>query len=474
MNINRKIIQALKLITILACAILPSQASGAAPQALEKGKLIYKVICRSDAQQSYALYLPTGYARDKRWPIIYCFDPVARGQMPVELFKDAAEKYGYIVVGSNNSRNGSTEAPLAAVKAMLDDTQARFSLDERRVYTAGFSGGARVATRVGYALTGSIAGVIACGAGFPQSLNPSRSTPFPLFGTAGIEDFNFPEVKQLARSLDSFGIASRVAVFEGAHDWPPASVCIEAIEWMELQAMKSGRRAKDEHLIEELFNKNVERARGQEAAGKLYDAFISQDAIARDFKGLKDVSQFEKRAAELKESKEVKQALKQETEIEKEQARRTNELFALKNSLNDSESSVIALADLKRNVTSLKKKLVEKEMTAERIVARRVLNQLLISLYEGAREFTNLKQYDQAARNFSIIALIAPDNPQVHYNLACAYALNKDKSRAIEALKKSVEKGFNDRAALENDKELDSIREDADYKRILEDLKKKS
>ena len=394
--------------------------------------------------------------------------------MPVERFKDAAEKYGYIVVGSNNSRNGSTEAPLAAVKAMLEDTQARFSIDNRRVYTAGFSGGARVASSVGYALTGTIAGVIACGAGFPQGLAPSRSTPFPVFGTAGIEDFNFPEVKQLARALDSYGIASRVAVFEGAHDWPPSAVCIEAVEWMELQAMRAGRRAKDERLIEELFNKNVERARTQEAAGKLYDAFTSQDAIAHDFKGLKDVSEFEKRAAQLKEQKEVKQAIKQETEMEKEQVRRTNELFALKNSLQDTESSAQALVDLKKIIAGLRKKIEEKELSAERIVARRVLNQLLVFLFEEARELTNRKQYDQAAQNLSIAVLIVPDNPRAHYNLACAYALNKDKGRAIEALKKSVEKGFNDRAALESDKELDSLREDADYKRILEDLKKKS
>ena len=176
----------------------------------------------------------------------------------------------------------------------------------------------------------------------------------------------------------------------------------------------------------------------------------------------------------MKERKEVKQAIKQETEMEKEQVRRTNELFALRNSLKDSESSVIALADLKRNIASLRKKIEEKEISAERIVARRVLNQLLVSLFEIANELTIRKQYDQAAQNLSIVVLIMPDNPRAHYNLACAYALNKDKNRAIEALKKSVEKGFNDRAALESDKELDSLREDADYKRIVEDLKKKS
>ena len=33
-----------------------------------------------------------------------CFDAHGKGLLPVELYKDEAEKYGYIVVGSNNSK----------------------------------------------------------------------------------------------------------------------------------------------------------------------------------------------------------------------------------------------------------------------------------------------------------------------------------------------------------------------------------
>ena len=470
MSIKQNILAKMLLIAALASSI----ASGAEPQAIDKGKVIDKVICRSDSEQSYALFLPSGYSQDKRWPVVYCFDPGARGRLPVERFKDAAEKYGYIIVGSNNSRNGPTEVGLAAIKAMLDDTQARFSVDPRRIYMAGFSGGARVASSIGSALGGATAGVIACGAGFPPGLSPSRSIPFPLFGTAGTEDFNFPEVKQLSRALDGYAIANRVAIFEGGHDWPPAALCMEAIEWMELQAMKSARRAKDEQLIAELFNKRAERARAFEASKKTYEAFLEYDAIAADFKGLKDAAEFEKRAGELKESKEVKLALKQEQEIEKEQRRRAGELYALKASLKDPETGEITLADLKRNIANLKKKSDDKEATGEKIVARRVLNQFFILLYEESRILLSRKMYEQAAEDLSIATIIAPDNPRLLYNLACAYSLNKDKGRAIEALKRSVEKGFHDVAALESDKDLEPLREDASYKRIIEDLKKKS
>jgi hypothetical protein len=42
----------------------------------------------------------------RKWPIIYLFDPLARGEVAVEAVRAAAEKFGYIVVASNNSRNG--------------------------------------------------------------------------------------------------------------------------------------------------------------------------------------------------------------------------------------------------------------------------------------------------------------------------------------------------------------------------------
>jgi len=59
--------------------------------------------------------------------------------------KDAAERYGYIVLGSNNSRNGPWKPESEAADAMLQDAQKRFAVDLKRIYFAGFSGGARVA-----------------------------------------------------------------------------------------------------------------------------------------------------------------------------------------------------------------------------------------------------------------------------------------------------------------------------------------
>src|SRR5882724_2675104 len=243
---------------------------------LPLGKIIDDVKCASDPSQSYALYLPSKYSPAKTWPVILAFSPMAKGRTPVERFEQAGEKFGYIVAASNNSRNGDQPSIQAAIRAMPTDVTARFSVDLKRVYTAGFSGGARVAMYVALS-SGKIAGVVACSAGFPDA-QARKSAPFPIFGTAGTEDFNFTEMRRLDRALIT---AHRVLIFDGTHDWLPAALAFDAIEWFDLQAMKSGLRSRDEALIDRIFAARTARAASEPGELK---------GLVADFEGLRDVS----------------------------------------------------------------------------------------------------------------------------------------------------------------------------------------
>ena len=75
------------------------------------------------------------------------------------------------------------------------------------------------------------------------------------------------------------------------------------------------------------------------------------------------------------------------------------------------------------------------------------------------------------ATTLEIAAEIAPDNPQVQYELACAYALKAEKKKALAALKRAVEKGFKDVPALTGDRAFDSLRGEDEYKALVEKLK---
>src|SRR2546425_5466293 len=96
-----------------------------------------------------------------------------------------------------------------------------------------------------------VAGVIASSAGYPDS-KPRKSLPFVVFGTAGTEDFNYIELRLLDRALTT---PHRVVIFEGGHTLPPDPVALEAIQWLELQAMKSCPRKRDEGLFGQIFGK---------------------------------------------------------------------------------------------------------------------------------------------------------------------------------------------------------------------------
>ena len=441
-------------------------------QELPKGQIVEKVVCQSNTNYSYALYLPSNYTPEKRWPILYSFDPIARGSVPVQRFKEAAEKYGYIVVGSHNSRNGSIKLS-EIVAALIEDTLKRFSINEQRVYATGFSGGARVACSVAEKLNGAITGVIACGAGFPPELSPSKNIPFIFFGTIGTEDFNFPELMQLDRTLESLSINHRVAVFEGAHSWAPKDLCTEAIEWMELQAMKAGRREKDAALITALWAKRLQRAKENEEAKKVYEAYLSYQSLADDFKGLRDVAEFENKANQLKSSKEVKAYLRQERGEEEKQRLGMNQFVALFEQIKSADNRTAAMNEIRNTITEWQKRANSKDATSDRLAARRLVSQFYAFLFEGATLMWGRKDPEQAVLGLLLASEIRPENPQIFYQLADAYAFNKQKRQALDALKHAVEKGFSNAVDIEQNQNFDALRNEAEYKQLIETIKQK-
>src|ERR1700760_3079032 len=101
--------------------LCPLAAAQQKPPALTPGQPDLHRICAAKPDQTYALYLPSTYTPTKHGPVIYAFDPSARGDRPIDTFKAAAEKYGYIVAASNNSRNGPWPPEIEAAQAMSDD-----------------------------------------------------------------------------------------------------------------------------------------------------------------------------------------------------------------------------------------------------------------------------------------------------------------------------------------------------------------
>src|SRR5580658_4793283 len=115
-------------LVVSACSVAIGLAGWgqASAQPFMPGKIIERVVCQGDTSQSYALYIPLrgngasggriggsgsgGLEGDRGGdaaplPVVYFFDPHGVGALPLRKYRSLAEAYGFILVGSNNSKN---------------------------------------------------------------------------------------------------------------------------------------------------------------------------------------------------------------------------------------------------------------------------------------------------------------------------------------------------------------------------------
>ena len=258
------------------------------------GEIILSVKCIQNSEQSYALYIPLHYEPEKKWPIVYVFDPAAHGSIPVELMKEAAERYGFIIAASNNSRNGPLEPQEKAANVMWVDTHAKLSIDNHCVYFAGFSGGARIASLMAQECrvrTGRDA--LRCGFFAVFASVCQRSILGFFYGWN--DGPNYDEIIRLELTLRKLGILHFLRRFNGSHEWAPKDVWQEAFAWMRLAAMKNGRQPRDEKFITTEIDLALRRAQTLEDSGSAYYAWQNYREVSDIFQGLIDTKKIDAR-----------------------------------------------------------------------------------------------------------------------------------------------------------------------------------
>jgi tetratricopeptide (TPR) repeat protein len=454
-----------------ACAL------AAAPQdPLPRGQIIEQVRCLDDPGQSYTLYLPSAYSPDKPLPILFCFDPAARGRVPVELFREAAERLNYIVAGSNNSRNGPWAPNLTAIKALLRDTQARLSIRRTRFYTAGMSGGGGPAWQL--ALSGA-AGAIICASAINVPAAELKPVSFALFGVAGIADFNFEYVFGQVATFRSVGKNARFETFEGGHSWPPREVAARALDWLEIQAIRSGLGDNRDDYVETQFRESIARAEQLESGGKLQQAHKAYADLASDFDGLRDVKALRARAEQLGALKQVVLARKQELEIARAQQAELKSLFEAKSIFESPPAPapgqttdvLQAVTDaqngIMHTISMLQQRAKKPLPDSQRIVAQRVLEEFFIQMTTRSSELMRARQYDLAITNYRLCREIRPDSAGILFELARAYAGRRDIRKALESLSKAVDAGYRNGAAIRNAPEMQNLKGERRFSEIL-------
>jgi hypothetical protein len=233
------------------------------------------------------------------------------------------------------------------------------------------------------ALTNPLAGVIASSAGYPDSIPRSR-LKFVVFGTAGDTDFNYIELKLLDNALKT---PHRVVIFDGGHTLPPDDLAMEAIEWLELQAIRSGIRPRDDAFLRTLWEN---RLRAATVPG--VDPVLSVErlrALVEDFKGLRDVKAEDDTIARLLKNPETKRALDRKRNVDRAEIQTLDDVRLWEAGLRDTTTRSDSLFSLQHLLQNLQKKASAASDSLERDSARRLLRVLAMN----AAERTSDKDY---------------------------------------------------------------------------------
>jgi hypothetical protein len=314
-----------------------------------------------------------------------------------------------------------------------------------------------------------VAGVIAFGAGLPNGARLPKGVGVLLFAGAGLDDFNLPEVRQLAADLDGASIPNRLETWDGGHEWAPPELCTLALEWLELGAMRSGTRAKDAALVEQWARRDEERARQQESAGAAVEAARAFDSLAADFRGLRETAAYTESAARIRGTRAYKDALKAQRDDEHRQSYLAGELGAAIRVLSgDAEGPATAMSSLRGAIADLRKAADKPDGGREAHVARRVLGGAWIQALEASNALRASKEYRRAADALAVAGEVRPLGAGQLYELARLRALSGDTRQGLQVLTRAVDNGFSDVAALQSEPDLERLRRSPEFPGLLE------
>jgi hypothetical protein len=442
-------------------------------QVHSKNQIIDTVKCRFEIGHSYALYLPEQYDSKKSWPVILIFDPGARGRTGISTFLEAGRKYGFILACSNNSHNGPIGDNFASAAAMLRDVTERFTIDTRRIYVSGFSGGSRFA--IAYTVKEKrISGVIGCGAGLYNDRNylPQINSNFIYYGLVGTRDMNYLEMCDLPGFFSSkTRVTSYLRTFSGEHQWPASDQITEAVEWVIFQSMNRKIVPSDQTFLSYIENKTQNLINSQLSEGNVIEAVMYMRNATRDFQGTPFATSMTKLLTDSEKSTEYKNAVRKWDKMAAtEQEKREDYLNYLSKIIN-SDSYPDSVIVWWRNETRTLKSIRDKGRPDNSQMASRVLNFISVLCSEqGTASYRN-GHFAQAAFLFKICTMSDSENQNNYYNLARALSLSGRSKESVDALSAAISHGFNSRKTIESEPAFGKIRDAARYKALIIKMK---
>jgi pimeloyl-ACP methyl ester carboxylesterase len=411
-----------------------------------------------DPENIFSVYLPASYDSTKKYPVVFFFDAHADGKLPINNYKSIAEKWNYIFIGSNTSKNGlASDYTMKIGNELINTVKNILPVDTTEIILCGFSGGARVASNI--AMFHSDVKALICNSAAPQQ--PLNDKIF--IGLAGLGDMNYLEMKKFQENQADNNSPHELLVFDGKHEWAPAAMMEDALMMTAMFPLNGKNNPNSNEMYRDLgiqvyrqsdsikktscmIAHNLLEAgkRAQEAALKGNQRIILGDDYRISVKA---------DACAAADKKTWKDAETQETVLQQE----------------------LASAMMSQDTTWWKNNSAHyfesNKPDADKFMHERLRGYASLMAYSYANQAFKSNNLHAAEKLIAIYAIVDPTNSEWAYMQAQLYVKIGMNDYAFGSLEKAVTIGFNDKQRMQNDPVFAGLISDPRFAAVLGKMK---
>ena len=408
---------------------------------LKKGIIIDSLKVRESLPETYALYLPKDFELKERWPLLAVFSMEGNGKNEVTKFITMAERFGYVIAGSNAIHDSlSLSENLLRTKAMLDHVVNSLPINRSRTYTAGFTDGGRFANLVPILLK-NVAGTLSINAAIVNVALLNGKKPFQFIGIADKTNFNYPILLKDEKILNNFKFPNSIL----SDNWSPEALSdrmLQAFSYFELLSMSKGSVPKDTVFINDRFQSDVAYIDELLKAKRYIEAYNAMGETIEAFRVLKNVDTLREQQRNLKRNKSFRtQKREEDAAFFKEALLREDFALYLEEDVLTYNYNNLGWWNYQKNQLN---RYMKGDNSAEQKMGHRLIGYLNALIDDNIDLVNNQKVIDEEALVFLYMlkTIIIPDNFENYFTVASIASKNEDYGTALFYLEEAIKNGL--------------------------------
>lgn len=192
----------------------------------------------------YILYVPEHIDNSTKHPIVIALSPSGDAQSMLAPWKEAADKYQWIIYASKTFRNGLSAATLPAMVKNITKLSQKYPIDMKKIIASGLSGGGMCAYFAPFDYPEMVKAVIS-NVGVIHEVLKNKKSYAHAAGKMAVflaspGDFNYEPMKGDKKFLESIGWKTKWIEFKGGHTFAPSSAYLAAAGWVDERLKKYG------------------------------------------------------------------------------------------------------------------------------------------------------------------------------------------------------------------------------------------